>query len=103
MTMYPEVMPTEALMLLLDKVRGKEVAVSELVHGAWNVLGYGLNQALPLPMTIGDDGSLPTDEQALLSLLGTENPNVVGFGILPGIAISIVIKLALKLLAQYIM
>lgn len=100
MIAYPEIMPTEALMLLLDKVRGKPVAVSELVHGAWNVIGYGLNQSLPLPEAIGDAGEI-TDEQALLSLLGTED-EAVGFGILPAIAISMAIKLAIKLLAQYI-
>ena len=101
MIAYPVVMPTDALMLLLDKVRGKPVAVSELVHGAWNVIGYGLNQSLPLPEAIGDAGEI-TDEQALLSLLGTEDESVVGFGILPAIAISMAIKLAIKLLAQYI-
>ena len=100
MIAYPEIMPTEALMLLLDKVRGKPVAVSELVHGAWNVIGYGLNQSLPLPESIGDAGEI-TDEQALLSLLGTED-EAVGFGILPAIAISMAIKLAIKLLSQYI-
>ena len=100
MIAYPQIMPTEALMLLLDKVRGKPVAVSELVHGAWNVIGYGLNQSLPLPEAIGDAGEI-TDEQALLSLLGTED-EAVGFGILPAIAISMAIKLAIKLLAQYI-
>lgn len=101
MIAYPVVMPTDALMLLLDKVRGKPVAVSELVHGAWNVIGYGLNQSLPLPEAIGDVPEI-TDEQALLSLLGTEDEFVVGFGILPAIAISMAIKLAIKLLAQYI-
>lgn len=100
MIAYPQVMPTDALMLLLDKVRGHPVDVSELVHGAWNVIGYGLNQSLPLPEAIGDAGEI-TDEQALLSLLGRED-EAVGFGILPAIAISMAIKLAIKLLAQYI-
>lgn len=101
MISYPVVMPTDALLLLLDKVRGKPVAVSELVHGAWNVLGYGLSQTLPLPEAIGNAGDI-TDEQAILSLLGSEDESVVGIGILPAIAISIVFKLAIKLLAQYI-
>lgn len=102
---YPKAMPMDALMLLLDKVRGNPVSVAELVQGAWNISGYGLGLALPLPSVIGAAGDL-SDEQALETLIQYCKDNgdekVSSVGVLPAIALSIVIKLAIRLLSEYI-
>lgn len=102
---YPKAMPMDALMLLLDKVRGNPVSVAELVQGAWNISGYGLGLALPLPSVIGAAGDL-SDEQALETLIQYCKDNgdekVSSAGVLPAIALSIVIKLAIRLLSEYI-
>ena len=45
---YPVELPSDGLMLLLDKVRGKDVDNALLVQVAWNVTGYGLGRFLPV-------------------------------------------------------
>lgn len=101
---YPKVMPVDALMLMLDKVRGNPVSMAEVVQGAWNISGYGLGLALPLPSVIGAAGDL-SDENALEALIQysqQEADQVSSAGILPAMALSIVIKLAIRLLSEYI-
>jgi hypothetical protein len=44
---YPNEFPLEAFSLLLDRVRGKSIPISDLAHSAWNVAGYCLSQMLP--------------------------------------------------------
>ena len=101
---YPKVMPVDTLMLMLDKVRGNPVSMAEVVQGAWNISGYGLGLALPLPSVIGAAGDL-SDENALEALIQysqQEADQVSSAGILPAMALSIVIKLAIRLLSEYI-
>lgn len=101
---YPKAMPVDALMLLLDKVRGNPVTMAEVVQGAWNISGYGLGLALPLPSVIGAAGDL-SDESALEELIKysqQDTDQAIGAGILPAMALSIVIKLAIRLLSEYI-
>jgi hypothetical protein len=101
---YPKAMPVDALMLMLDKVRGNPVSMAEVVQGAWNISGYGLGLALPLPSVIGAAGDL-SDENALEALIQysqQEVDQVSSAGILPAMAFSIVIKLAIRLLSEYI-
>ena len=103
---YPKTMPVGALMVMLDKVRGNPVSMAEVVQGAWNISGYGLGLALPLPSVIGEAGDL-SEEIALENLIQYSKeeatPNsVAGGGILPALALSVVIKLAIRLLSEYI-
>jgi hypothetical protein len=101
---YPKTMPVDALMLMLDKVRGNPVSMAEVVQGAWNISGYGLGLALPLPSVIGAAGDL-SDETALETLIQysqQEADQVSSAGILPALALSVVIKLAIRLLSEYI-
>lgn len=89
---YPETLPTDALMTLLDVVRGKTDA-SKAVHAAWNILGYGLSQGFPVQQGIGDHSDAATAE-ALEALIAHDNPEAVGY---PSVAFAIALKLALKL------
>jgi len=89
---YPETLPTDALMTLLDVVRGK-IDASKAVHAAWNLLGFGLAQGFPLQQGIGDHSDAATAE-ALEALIAHDNPEAVGF---PALAFAIALKLALKL------
>jgi hypothetical protein len=94
---YPVELPTEGLMLLLDKVRGKDVPVADLVHVAWNVAGYGLNKFIPTEKLVGAENV--SEEEAILALI---EANEMKQGLISGIVISVAIKLALKILANYI-
>jgi len=55
---YPKDLPLEAVALLWDKVRGKQVPLGRLLHAAWIVLGYALSQL--------------TQDGRMISLEGTE-------------------------------
>ena len=92
---YPETLPTDALMTLLDVVRGKTDA-SKAIHAAWNVLGYGLAQGFPVQQGIGDSSDAATIE-ALEALIAHDNPESVGF---PALALGIVLRLALKIIME---
>jgi hypothetical protein len=92
---YPLSLPTDALMTLLDVVRGK-IDASKAVHASWNILGYGLAQGFPVQQGIGDHSDAATAE-ALEALIAHDHPEAVGF---PALAFSIVLKLALKIIMQ---
>ena len=94
---YPSELPTEGLVLLLDKVRGKDVPVAELVHVAWNAAGYGLDRFLPVEKLVGAENI--SEEEALQQMIAANESKQ---GVVSGIVISIVVKLALKILANYI-
>lgn len=44
MTNFPTSLPTDALILVVDKLRGKEVAWNQVALAGWNLLGYALAQ-----------------------------------------------------------
>jgi len=92
---YPLSLPTDALMTLLDVVRGK-IDASKAVHAAWNLLGFGLAQGFPLQQGIGDSSDGATAE-ALEALIAHDNPEAVGF---PSLALGIVLKLAVKIILE---
>jgi len=92
---YPLSLPTDALMTLLDVVRGK-IDASKAVHAAWNLLGFGLAQGFPLQQGIGDSSDGATAE-ALEVLIAYDHPEAVGF---PSLALGIVLRLALKIIME---
>jgi len=95
MVEYPLNLPTDALITLLDVVRGK-VDASKAVHAAWIILGYGLAQGFPVQQGIGDHSDAATSE-ALEALIAHDNPEAVGF---PALALGIVLRLALKIIME---
>ena len=94
---YPVELPSDGLMLLLDKVRGKDVDNALLVQVAWNVTGYGLGRFLPVEKLIGAENM--SEEEALEQLIAA---NQLKQGVVSGIVLSVVIKLALKIIVNYI-
>jgi len=106
---YPNSFPQEALMMMLDKIRGKEVAIPELVNAAWNVAGYALAQSIGGGQVIaGEVEALSKlgDEELLSSLLQqhgakvSDTDQVASLGIVPWLMIA---RIAIKLLKDYIL
>jgi hypothetical protein len=106
---YPNSFPQEALMMMLDKIRGKEVAVPELVNAAWNVAGYALAQSIGGGQVIaGEVEALSKlgDEELLSSLLEqhgakvSDTDQVASLGLVPWLMIA---RIAIKLLKDYIL
>lgn len=89
---YPASLPTDALLTLLDVVRGK-IDSSKAIHAGWNILGYGLSQGFPVQQGIGDYSEEEASE-ALQILIADDHPEAVGF---PSVAFAVVLKLALKI------
>jgi hypothetical protein len=94
---YPVELPSDGLMLLLDKVRGKDVDNALLVQVAWNVTGYGLGRFLPVEKLIGSENV--SEEEALEQLIAANQSKQ---GLVSSIVLSVVLKSALKILANYI-
>jgi hypothetical protein len=106
---YPNSFPQEALMMMLDKIRGKEVAVPELVNAAWNVAGYALAQSIGGGQVIaGEIEALSKlgDEELLSSILEqhgakvSDTDQVASLGLVPWLMIA---RIAIKLLKDYIL
>jgi len=94
---YPVELPSDGLMLLLDKVRGKDVDNALLVQVAWNVAGYGLGKFLPVEKLIGAENV--SEEEALEALILSKE---LKQGVVSSIVLSVVLKLALKIISNYI-
>ena len=94
---YPVELPSDGLMLLLDKVRGKDVDNALLVQVAWNVTGYGLGRFIPVEKLIGAENV--SEEEALETLIASNQSKQ---GVVSSIVLSVVLKLALKIISNYI-
>lgn len=99
---YPDTFPSEAFVMVLDKVRGKsEATVGDLAHAGWNVAGYALRQTLPGGPFAADgpevDMSGWSDEDVLQAVMDKEN-GAKG-GLIPWAKVAqIAIKVALAVL-----
>jgi hypothetical protein len=95
MVNYPGALPNDALMVMLDKVRGKDVSIAELCHAAWNVQGYAQGQFIGGGQAIGASTEVQTvsDEELLKSAL-EQDADAKGFGVVPWVLLA---KLAIRL------
>lgn len=95
---YPDSFPNEALLMLLDKVRGKnEVQVSDLLHAAWCVAGYALKQIMGGgPVVTGEPNGI-SDEEALQAAIDSQGKDgePAQIGLVPWV---IVLKIAIKII-----
>lgn len=48
MAPFPVGLPTEAIMIIIDKLRGSEVQNNDLILAAWNLAGYALQHISPV-------------------------------------------------------
>lgn len=96
MVNYPSVLPQEALLVMLDKVRGKDVSLAELVHAAWNVQGYAQAQFIGGGVAIGSTEVQTVSDEKLIeeALKVGEEADAKGFLPIPWILLA---KLAIKL------
>lgn len=105
---YPAVFPQDALLMMLDKFRGREVSTPDLVNAAWNVAGYSLGQSLGGGQMVA--GNLPqldsgeiNEADLVASVLQQHGSQVDGtekaitFTVIPWIVLA---KVAIKLLAN---
>ena len=100
MISYPKSMPTDAMMLLVDKIRGKQdVGNKEFSNALWNLVGYAADQVIPDDKQIFQDSEVSLEdfaailEQAIPQ--GDFHGNPITIGIIPW---AVVLKTALKLL-----
>jgi hypothetical protein len=102
MVAYPDSFPSDALLMVLDKLRGTgaPVTTADLTLGAWNVAGYALSQALPVQTIVGtwspteETSDAEVIEYALkISTLTQEDALVCG-GMIPwGLILTIVLRI----------
>ena len=100
MISFPQTMPAEAMMIVVDKIRGKkDVGNKEFSNALWNIAGYAADQVIPDDRQIFQDAEVSLEdfaailEQAIPQ--GDFHGNPVTIGIVPW---AIVLKTALKLL-----
>lgn len=96
---YPDQFPNEGLLLLLDKIRGKDVPLADLLHAGWCVQGYAMKQVMGGgPIVTGEPAGW-TDEQVLQAALDSGKDEAKGVGLIPWVLVArIALKLALNLL-----
>ena len=68
MVNFPDSMPTDALITLIDKLRGKDVPNKLVYQAAWNVAGYGIDQVIQNQKPIVKSSEPRTDEDDALTL-----------------------------------
>lgn len=65
---FPESMPTDAIVVLIDKLRGREVPNKTVYQAAWNVAGYGIDQVVKSQKPVVKNLEQRTDEDDALTL-----------------------------------
>jgi hypothetical protein len=101
MISFPQTMPTDAMMLVVDRLRGKkpDVGNKEFCNALWNIVGYAADQVVPDDKQIFQETEVSLEdfatilEQAIPQ--GEFHGNPITIGIIPW---AIVLKTALKLL-----
>lgn len=106
---YPSTFPQEALLMMLDKLRGRgNDSTADLVNAGWNVAGYALGQTLGGgSMVAGNIEQLETGEMSEADVIASvlrqhgmqlDGPeNAVTFTVIPWIVIA---KIAIKLISN---
>ena len=100
MIYFPDSMPTDAILLCINKIRGKEdVNNRTFANALWNVVGYAAAQALPEDKTIFEGREIGLEDFASLLDQALEqskfHANEVTLGIVPW---ALILKTALKIL-----
>jgi hypothetical protein len=100
MISFPQTMPAEAMMLVVDKIRGKkDVGNKEFSNALWNIVGYAADQVIPDDKKIFQESEVSLEdfaailEQAIPQ--GEFHGNPITIGIVPW---AIVLKVGLRLL-----
>lgn len=96
---YPDSFPNEALLMLLDKIRGKnDVQMADLMHSAWCVQGYAQKQIMGGgPVVTGEPNGI-SDEEALQAAIDSQKAKEgepAQIGLVPWV---IVLKIAIKII-----
>jgi hypothetical protein len=93
---YPTEFPNEALLLLLDKIRGKaNISTADLLHAGWCVQGYAQAQLVGGgPVVSAEPPAGWTDEEIIQGAIEA-NQGAKGFGLVPWF---LVVKIAIKLI-----
>lgn len=97
---FPSSMPTDAMMLIVDKIRGKQdVGNKEFANALWNIVGYAADQIIPDDKQIFASADVSLEdfaailEQAIPQ--GDFHGNPITIGIVPW---AVILKTGLKLL-----
>jgi len=100
MTPYPAGFPTEAMSMVLERLRGEGVPWSDLAHAGWVVQGYAMGQLLggPVKGQILSADHL-SDEDVIRKVLEASNNEGYGLSVMPWRR---VIKIVLALITQYL-
>lgn len=91
---YPNEFPNDALMLLLDKVRGRDVPVADLLHAGWCVQGYAMGQFMGGGPVVTGEPAGWSDEQVLQGAIEA-GQGAKGIGLVPWVLVA---KIAIKLI-----
>lgn len=94
---YPTEFPKEALVMVLDAIRGQIPTPADGAHACWVVAGYALSQTLGGgPIVAGNDSSM-TDAEVIQLALDHEPQAGIAGGLFPwGVVLSIVLKLLIQ-------
>lgn len=65
---FPDSMPSDALLTLIDKLRGKSIPNKIVYQAAWNVAGYGIDQVIKNDKPIMKTSEPRTDEDDAITL-----------------------------------
>lgn len=100
---YPTEFPSEAFLLVLDKVRGRnDVTAADLAHAGWCVAGYAMSQTLGGGPTIrgaeGMEQSGWSDEQIIQGAIDA-NDGAKG-ALFPWV---LVVRVAVKLILEVVL
>lgn len=97
---FPDQIPTDAIMVIIDRIRGKgDVSNKVFAQALWNVVGYAANQAVPDDKTIFEGREIGLEDFASILEQALEqskyHANEVTVGIVPW---ALILKTALKVL-----
>lgn len=67
MVEYPTSLPADAVVVFIDKLRGKDVETGLAVKAGWNLIGYGLGTAFPVQ--VNDQQARSLDDAAAADFL----------------------------------
>ena len=103
-TAYPTSYPIQELGTVMSKVTGGDVPAAQLVHACWVIVGYGLGTALPeLTGSFSSVGSMDP-ATALKAAIDAYPEDACGGSaiVLPAIVWATVLKVAIKLILQFV-